>query len=220
MKGEKIKPRIEVRVRLDFLALNPGEETRNLGVPASDSLSPRKGERAGVRGTQAHEKNDSDDSPDRPTANRTNDDLDIVINIPRESWVYADSEPAEDSDSEPAIDREPAFVPLDYISDSRQRIEVYRKLAQATDKSELDALEKELRDRFGPLPASVKLLLQLAALKLLAAEKHVTVLETEGNRLKLTRNNDLLMPGGKFPRLSKTTAQARMLEIKRLLLAI
>src|SRR5205823_11905008 len=27
-KGEKVKPRVDVQVRLDFLALNPGEEAR------------------------------------------------------------------------------------------------------------------------------------------------------------------------------------------------
>src|SRR6185369_54031 len=29
LKGEKVKPRIEVQVRLDFLALSPGEEGRS-----------------------------------------------------------------------------------------------------------------------------------------------------------------------------------------------
>jgi len=36
----------------------------------------------------------------------------------------------------------------------------------------------------------------------------------------LTRNNDFIMLGGKFPRLTKKEARARLKEIKRLLLAL
>ena len=45
-----------------------------------------------------------------------------------------------------------AYIPFRYIADARQRIEIYRKLAQATDKAGLRGLEQELRDRFGVLP--------------------------------------------------------------------
>jgi len=56
---------------------------------------------------------------------------------------------------------------------------IYRKLAQATDKDALESLTRELRDRFGPLPAAVELLLQVAELKILASEKAVTNLEVK-----------------------------------------
>jgi len=36
----------------------------------------------------------------------------------------------------------------------------------------------------------------------------------------LTRNNDYITLGGKFPRLTKKEASARLKEIKRLLLAL
>ena len=72
----------------------------------------------------------------------------------------------------------PAYLPLSYITDPRLRIEVYRKLAQATEKSALQKILQELRDRFGPLPRAVDVLLQVAELKLIASEKAVTVIET------------------------------------------
>ena len=50
-----------------------------------------------------------------------------------------------------------AYIPFGYISDARQRIEAYRKLAQVTDKAGLDSLERELCDRFGCLLVSVRL---------------------------------------------------------------
>jgi hypothetical protein len=36
----------------------------------------------------------------------------------------------------------------------------------------------------------------------------------------LTRHNDFVMAGGKFPRLTKPTARGRLDEIKKLLLAL
>ena len=97
---------------------------------------------------------------------------------------------------------------------------IYRKLAQATDKPGLDALQKELRDRFGPLPAAVEMLLTVGELKILASEKSVTVIEVEEDKLKLTRHGDFITLGGKFPRLAKKDAKARLKEIKRLLVAL
>ena len=111
-------------------------------------------------------------------------------------------------------------LPEDYVAEPQHRIEIYRKLAQATEKSALDALQKEMRDRFGLVPPPVELLLAVGELKILASEKAVTAIEVEEDKLKLTRHNDFIMLGGKFPRLTKKEAKARLKEIKRLLLAI
>jgi transcription-repair coupling factor (superfamily II helicase) len=81
-------------------------------------------------------------------------------------------------------------------------------------------LNRELRDRFGPLPPPVELLLQAAEIKVLASEKSVTMIEVKDDKLMLTRHNDFVTLGGKFPRLSKKGAPARLKEIKKLLLAI
>ena len=111
-------------------------------------------------------------------------------------------------------------LPESYIPEPHHRIEIYRKVAQATEKPLLEALQKELRDRFGPLPAAVELLLAVGELKILASEKGVTNIEVESDKLKVTRHNDYITFGGKFPRLSKKDAKGRLKEIKRLLLAV
>jgi transcription-repair coupling factor (superfamily II helicase) len=111
-------------------------------------------------------------------------------------------------------------LPHNYVTEPQHRIEIYRKLAQANDKSALEGLQKELRDRFGPLPPPVELLLQVAELKILASGKSVTVIEVREDKLMLTRHGDFITLGGKFPRLVKKDARARLKEIKRLLLAI
>lgn len=115
---------------------------------------------------------------------------------------------------------EASTLPVSYVPESHQRIEIYRKLAQVVESPALDALEKEIRDRYGPLPANVKLLLTVASLKLLAAGRGVTSIETDGDKLKVLRRGDYVQVGGKFPRLSKKDPAARLKEIKRLLLAL
>ena len=111
-------------------------------------------------------------------------------------------------------------LPESYVPEAHHRIEVYRKLAQATEKTGLEALQKELRDRFGPLPPSVEMLLQIGELKILASEKSVTAIEVEEDKLKLIRHGDFITLGGKFPRLVKKDAKARLREIKKLLLVL
>jgi transcription-repair coupling factor (superfamily II helicase) len=111
-------------------------------------------------------------------------------------------------------------LPEKYITEPHHRIEIYRKLAQANEKPLLDALQREMRDRFGPLPPAVELLLAVGELKILASEKNVTVIEVEEDKLKLTRLGDFITLGGKFPRLTKKEPKARLKEIKRLLLAL
>ncbi|HEY3763145.1 MAG TPA: transcription-repair coupling factor [Verrucomicrobiae bacterium] len=113
-----------------------------------------------------------------------------------------------------------AGLPVNYITESHHRIEIYRKLAQANEKSALENLQKELRDRFGPIPPPVELLLEIAELKVLASGKSVTAIEVSQDKLMLTRNGDYITLGGKFPRLTKKDAKGRLKEIKKLLLAI
>jgi transcription-repair coupling factor (superfamily II helicase) len=166
LKGEKVKPRIEVQVRLDFVSLTPG-----LDRPAPSPSRP--------------------EAPSMPVSAPVHD-------TPRPSAAHA-------------------HIPFKFISDARQRIDVYRKLAQASEKSHLQELEKELRDRFGAIPAPLQLLLQVAELKVMAAAKDISVIEVRDDKLMLTRNGDYIMVGSKFPRLTKKEAMARIKEIKKVL---
>jgi transcription-repair coupling factor (superfamily II helicase) len=120
-----------------------------------------------------------------------------------------------DDETEPA-----ACFPPSYIPEAQQRIEMYRKLAQIDDATSLRGLKNELRDRFGPLPPAADLVLKLADLKTLAAEKKVSLIETKEDKLMITQKNDYVMIGGKFPRLKKTTAAARLGEIRKVLIAL
>ena len=60
-----------------------------------------------------------------------------------------------------------AFLPEGYISDSGQKLHLYWRLSRIGRHAEVDALQQELADRFGPLPPEVERLLDQATLRLL-----------------------------------------------------
>ncbi len=110
----------------------------------------------------------------------------------------------------------PAQIPFAYIGDSKQRIEIYRKIAQCVDLSDVDRLRREIRDRFGPLQPPVKLLLDVAALKICCGTLGVSVLETSGDKIMIQRGGDYIMVDGRFPRLTAKRATSRVAEIRKL----
>ncbi|MDM7914281.1 MAG: transcription-repair coupling factor [Candidatus Eisenbacteria bacterium] len=63
-----------------------------------------------------------------------------------------------------------AYFPDDYVSDSREKMTLYKSIADTRDLDELARIEEEIRDRFGMLPEPGRQLLDLRRLRLLASE--------------------------------------------------
>ncbi|MEJ2371965.1 MAG: DEAD/DEAH box helicase, partial [Gemmatimonadales bacterium] len=61
-----------------------------------------------------------------------------------------------------------AYLPDDYILDAEQKMHLYRRISRIEERADVDELESELRDRFGPLPEAALRLLGSIRLKLLA----------------------------------------------------
>jgi transcription-repair coupling factor (superfamily II helicase) len=110
-----------------------------------------------------------------------------------------------------------ARIPFAYITDSRLRIEAYRKIAQVTERPGVEALRAEFRDRFGPLPREMKLLLQCAEVRLLAAAANVDTVETRDDKIMLSHRGALFQINGRFPRLTAAKPEGKLTEIKKLL---
>lgn len=106
-----------------------------------------------------------------------------------------------------------AFLPVAYIADSQARIVCYRRLAEAPDRPALDALRAEWRDRFGPVPVTVENALLCALIRIEAARRRITLVESRGGRLILTRRKELLQEDGRFPRLTSSDPDSRLREI-------
>jgi transcription-repair coupling factor (superfamily II helicase) len=110
-----------------------------------------------------------------------------------------------------------AFLPRSYINDTTLRIQAYRRIAEITSPEHLDRLVKEWRDRFGVFPEAVENLITLARIKIAAAKKEITRVETREEKLMLTRRGDFILVAGKFPRLVALEIEKRLQEILELL---
>ena len=58
-----------------------------------------------------------------------------------------------------------AYLPDDYVPDSRQKVSLYKKIAAVKNEGDLSELTAELKDRFGNVPEPVEMLLEIAILK-------------------------------------------------------
>lgn len=67
-----------------------------------------------------------------------------------------------------------AYIPSLYITDSRQKIEMYKKFVAASTLEDIDDLTEELHDRFGDIPKPVENLLLISRLRVYALRHHVT----------------------------------------------
>lgn len=107
----------------------------------------------------------------------------------------------------------PAFLPATFIEDTRLRITAYRQLGEVMTRKELDELESQWRDQFGDkLPHAVQNLLTCAAIRLAAAHAGVTDVEIKERKLMLTRNGQMVMIHGKFPRLAEKLGYKQLME--------
>jgi transcription-repair coupling factor (superfamily II helicase) len=78
-----------------------------------------------------------------------------------------------------------AFIPEDYVADVSQRLGLYKRMARASGREELDELSGELEDRFGPVPARVRALLDVMDLRRHLRAAMVVRLRRQASRLVL-----------------------------------
>ena len=76
-----------------------------------------------------------------------------------------------------------AHLPDDYVPDEAQKLELYRRLAGARSAGDLAAFRQELADRFGPLPAPVVRLVEVAEVRLAAESAGVSAISREEGQL-------------------------------------
>ena len=79
-----------------------------------------------------------------------------------------------------------ARIPDSYIEDLAQRLSIYQRLARIRVESEIDDLDEEIRDRFGPMPTHVKLLMKMARMRSMAVQAGVELVTAKETRATLT----------------------------------
>ena len=79
----------------------------------------------------------------------------------------------------------PAALPEDYVPDRALRLRLYRRMAGLATPEELESLQKELVDRFGPVPPVAENLLYQLRVKILASQAGVDSVTMENSALVL-----------------------------------
>lgn len=99
-------------------------------------------------------------------------------------------EPARDAFSPQITVDAPIMIPEDYVPDLAVRMALYRRLNDARDKPEIEALAAEMIDRFGPLPQPTANLVRLIEIKQQAIEANIAKIDVGARGTLVTFHND------------------------------
>ncbi|PKB25135.1 transcription-repair coupling factor [Novosphingobium kunmingense] len=100
----------------------------------------------------------------------------------------------------------PIMIPEDYVPDLAVRMALYRRLNDADDQAEIEAMSAEMIDRFGPLPAPTANLIKLIQIKRQAIEANVAKIDVGPKGTLVAFHND------EFPDPAGLLAYAQRLE--------
>ena len=88
--------------------------------------------------------------------------------------------------SETVIDvEEDAYIPDHYLANNIERLNIYRRLSEATEQTAIDEMRKEIGDRFGAPPRAVENLLMATSLRNLAQPLRIHKIVFKNKRLFL-----------------------------------
>jgi transcription-repair coupling factor (superfamily II helicase) len=79
-----------------------------------------------------------------------------------------------------------AYIPDTYVSDSGQKLHLYRRLSKIEDRSEVSLLREEMADRFGPVPEEAERLLDAHLLRLLGKRLGIERVFVRGREGRIT----------------------------------
>lgn len=100
------------------------------------------------------------------------------------------------------------FIPDTYINDERQKIEFYKRFESCESVGEVDDLEKELIDRFGPPPAEVRILIRLETIRALASFLWIDEILEDSRGVRIRISSDAKVDRQKI--VSKLKKDARV----------
>ena len=104
-----------------------------------------------------------------------------------------------------------AFIPEDYVADVSQRLALYKRMARASTREELDELRGELEDRFGPVPARVGALLEVMDLRRYLKQAMVVRLRRQASRIVLRFHERSEIDPARLVKLAETRREVRVL---------
>ena len=79
-----------------------------------------------------------------------------------------------------------AYLPDEYVPDSRQKVSLYKKISALKTYGDRKELEEEIVDRYGKIPEPVEMLLEIAELKQLSQKLGADAIVAGGEQIKIT----------------------------------
>ena len=92
-----------------------------------------------------------------------------------------------------------AYIPMTYIPNEYQKLDIYKRIASIETEEETDEMLEELIDRFGDLPKSVQNLLYIARIKSMAHQVYLTEVQQKGDTLKFVLYEKAKIDVSKIP---------------------
>jgi transcription-repair coupling factor (superfamily II helicase) len=116
--------------------------------------------------------------------------------------TYKGTEPAKSMAPRIEIQAD-AYLPAHYISDARQKIVFYQKVAAVERVEDINEARAELCDRYGTLPPAAENLLNVAHIRLLAEELHATSVSEEKGEIQIRFSARAPLDGDRMLALSR-----------------
>jgi transcription-repair coupling factor (superfamily II helicase) len=112
---------------------------------------------------------------------------DAVRQLKAAENIDDDAEPAPPEFSTVRVDIGiDARIPDSYVEDLAQRLSIYQRLARMQSVEEINDIDEEIRDRFGPMPTHVKLLMKSTHMRVMAESAGIELISAKETRATMT----------------------------------
>jgi transcription-repair coupling factor (superfamily II helicase) len=107
--------------------------------------------------------------------------LDLYTRMLREEVAVLRGEPIEEEREIRISIPVPAYLPSEYVADSEERMDIYRRLSRVSSRAEVEEMRVEIRDRFGAPPEPALNVLKLVELKARALRAGIDRIEMDAS---------------------------------------
>jgi transcription-repair coupling factor (superfamily II helicase) len=136
--------------------------------------------------------------------------LDLYAQLLQEEIARLKGEPPPAAARFPSMDLQVhAFLPGEYMPSDELRILFYKKLVAPESQAALDAVQQEIIDRFGPLPAEAKALLEVSRLRVTARDLGISGVIQKPSTMEVQFLPNTPVSPEKFVHLSQEWANLR-----------
>jgi transcription-repair coupling factor (superfamily II helicase) len=112
--------------------------------------------------------------------------LDLYLKLLDEAIDALKLEEGEKKEEPPEVYLEleySGYIPDSYISEPMEKMEVYKKISSVTSYEELEAVERAVEDRFGPVPEELRSLFAIAEIRILCRRLYISSLKERNGQV-------------------------------------